>query len=76
MDFGPIDPVMARCVVPLREPKRKLNGGRRRFPSVEQITNLSQDELKKRYPELVRKMNEKCSGMQLGHAIAIANGEL
>jgi hypothetical protein len=75
MDFGTIDPVTAACVTPLRERKRKSNSGRK-FPSAEQITNLSQDELKKRYPEHIRKMNERCNGMQIGVCIAIANGKL
>ncbi len=74
MDFGTIDPVKLRCVVPLRKRKRRLN--REQFPSVEEITNLSQDILKKRYRRYVRKMSERCLGMQLGHALAIADGKL
>jgi hypothetical protein len=74
MDFGSIDPVQLRCIVPLRTPKRELN--RKQLPSAEEITNLSRDVLKKRYGKYIRKMTERCSGMQLGVAIAIANGEL
>jgi hypothetical protein len=74
MDFGTIDPVMLRRVVPLRRRKRQLN--REQLPSVEEITDLSQDVLKKRYAKYIRKINEKCNGMQLGHALAIADGKL
>jgi hypothetical protein len=74
MDFGPIDPVMLRRVTPLRRRKRKLN--REQLPSVEEITNLSRDILKKRYGKYIRKMTERCSGMQLGDALAIADGKL
>jgi hypothetical protein len=74
MDFGTIDPVKLRCVVPLRKPRRQLN--REQLPSAEEITNLSRDVLKKRYAKYIRKMTERCSGMQLGICIAIANGEL
>ena len=74
MDLGTIDPVKLRCIVPLRKPKRQLN--RDQLPSAEEITNLSRDILKKRYAKYIRKLTERCSGMQLGHAIAIANGEL
>jgi hypothetical protein len=74
MDLGDLSPVQLHCVVPLRRPKRQLN--REQFPSAEEITNLSRDVLKRRYAKYIRKLTERCGGMQLGICLKIANGEL
>jgi hypothetical protein len=70
MDFADIDPVRLRCVVPLRKQKRNVVEG----PSAEEITNLSEDTLKRRYPHLIRNLSDRRCGMQLGDALAIAGG--
>jgi hypothetical protein len=44
-------------------------------PSAEQVTGLSKDTIKRRYPHLIRKLSERREGMQLGDALAIAAGE-
>ena len=74
MDFGTLTPVQLHMVVPLRRKTRQLN--REVMPSAEEITCLSRDVLKKRYGKYIRRVTERCVGMQLMHCIAIANGEL
>ena len=71
MHFDKIDPIRLRCIVPLRKPKR----GSRDVPSAEEITSLSEDTLKRRYPHLIRNLSERRKGMQLGDALTIANGK-
>jgi hypothetical protein len=73
MDFGKIDPVRLRSIVPLRRPKRQLK--RELEHSAEEITGLSKDTLKRRYPHLIRDLSERREGMQLGDALEIANGK-
>ena len=41
---------------------------------VEEITSLSGDNLRRNYPEYVVKLSPRRDGMQLKHALAIANG--
>jgi hypothetical protein len=41
----------------------------------EEITGLSRDTLKRRYPKLVKRLSDKRLGMQLKHLLAIAAGE-
>jgi hypothetical protein len=69
-----IDPVRLRSIVPLRKPKRKL----RHAPpsSAEEITSLSVDTLRRRYPHLIRDISDRRSGMLLRDALAIASGEV
>jgi hypothetical protein len=67
-----IDPIRLRSIVPLRQPKRRA---RIDVPSAEEITGLSEDTLKRRFPHLIRKLSERRCGMQLGDAITIANGK-
>jgi hypothetical protein len=69
-----IDPVTAGSFTFLRTPKRSLNRGKL-HPSVEQITGLSRDILKKKYPHLLIRASERCLGMTIGNALKIANGE-
>jgi hypothetical protein len=71
MNFPDIDPVRLHCVVPLRKSKRNVVDG----PSAEEITNLSEDTLKRRYPHLIRDLSDRRRGMQLGDALAIAAGK-
>jgi hypothetical protein len=66
-----IDPIKLRSVVPLRRSKRNVVEG----PSAEEITNLSEDTLKRRFPKLIRYLSERRCGMLLADALAIANGE-
>jgi hypothetical protein len=42
---------------------------------VESITNLSEDTVKRRYPDRIKHLSERRLGMKLRHALAIANGE-
>jgi hypothetical protein len=67
-----IDPIKLRSIVPLRRPKRPK---RVDVPSVEEITGLSEDTLKRRYARYIRKLSDRRCGMQLGDAIEIANGK-
>jgi hypothetical protein len=66
-----IDPVRLRSVVPLRRQKRNVVEG----PSAEEITNLSEDTIKRNFPHLIRQLSDRRKGMQLADALAIANGE-
>jgi hypothetical protein len=66
-----IDPVRLRCVVPLRKLKRSVVEGL----SAEEITNLSEDTLKRNFPHLIRYLSDRRCGMQLGDALAIADGK-
>jgi hypothetical protein len=70
MDFSDF---RLRCILPLRKPKRRAQ--RELPPSAEEVTGLSRDTLKRRYPHLIRDLSERREGMQLGDALAIANGE-
>jgi hypothetical protein len=71
MDFT--DPIRLRCIGPLRTPKRRLQ--RESIPSAEEITGLSRDTLKRRYPHFIRELSERREGMQLGDALTIASGK-
>jgi hypothetical protein len=44
-------------------------------PSAEEVTGLSEDTLKRRFPHLIRQLSDRRRGMQLGDAITIANGK-
>ena len=66
----PIDPILLRTVLPL---KLKRGGGD--GLSAEEVTNLSQDTLRRNYPHLIRRISERRSGMQLADALAIADGK-
>ena len=79
-----IDPIKLRSIVPLRQPKPRIpktppknpRPVRVEVPSAEQITNLSEDTLKRRYGRYIKHLSDRRCGMQLGIALAIANGEL
>jgi hypothetical protein len=43
-------------------------------PDVEEITALSVDTIKRRYPHLIVQLSERRLGMQLKNALAIATG--
>jgi hypothetical protein len=43
-------------------------------PDIEEITGLSTDTVKRRYPQLVVKLSARRVGMKLRNALAIANG--
>jgi hypothetical protein len=40
----------------------------------EQITGLSSDTIKRRFPKFVRRLSERRVGIKLRHALEIANG--
>ena len=46
----------------------------KKMPVVEQITSMSADNLRRTYPEFIVKLSPRRDGMQLKHALAIANG--
>lgn len=46
----------------------------RKLPTVEEITSLSADTLKRRYPDRVVHLSEGRVGMTLGNALEIAEG--
>jgi hypothetical protein len=69
----PIDEIRLRSIVPLRTPTRELR--REPVPSAEQITGLSRETLKRRFPQLIRQISDRRCGMQLADALAIAAGE-
>ena len=46
----------------------------KKMPEVEEITSLSGDNIRRNYPEYVVKLSPRRDGMQLKHALAIANG--
>jgi hypothetical protein len=71
MDFD--DPIRLRCIVPLRKPKRQLR--RELPPSAEEVTGLSRETLKRRYPHLIVDLSARREGMSLGNALAIAAGK-
>jgi hypothetical protein len=73
MDFGEIDPVRLRSIIPLRRPSRALK--RAAQLSAEEITGLSPDTLKRRYRQHIRKLSIRREGMRLGDALAIADGK-
>jgi hypothetical protein len=66
-------------VIPLREPKsRKKKQEReaeRERRSAEEITGLSEDTLKRRYPDRIKQLSTRRCGMKLRDAIAISNGQ-
>ena len=63
-------------VIPLERPKRRAGSGKqddRR--SAEEITNLSHDTLRRRFPSLIKKLSDRRCGMKLRDALAIAEGQ-
>ena len=44
--------------------------------TVESLTSLSPDTIKRRYPEYVVKLSPRREGMKTKHALAISNGTL
>jgi hypothetical protein len=44
-------------------------------PDVKQITSLSVDTIKRRYPQLVVHLSDRRLGMKLRHALEIASGK-
>jgi hypothetical protein len=47
-----------------------------KMPAVEEITSLSADTLRREYGEFVVRLSARRDGMQLKHALAIANGTI
>jgi hypothetical protein len=47
----------------------------RKKPTAEEITGLSADTLKRKYPERVRRLSDKRLGMTFGDALEIAAGK-
>lgn len=68
------DWVKLRSIVPLRA-GRAGAGGAEQQHSVEQITGLHRDTIKRGYPHLIKKLSPRRTGMTLADALAIANGE-
>jgi hypothetical protein len=63
-------------VIPLERRKRRSGSGKeddRR--SVEEITNLSHDTLRRRFPKLIKKLSDRRRGMKLRDALEIADGQ-
>ena len=46
----------------------------RKLPTVEELTSLSADTLKRRYPKRVKHLSDGRVGMTLGDALEIAEG--
>jgi hypothetical protein len=53
-------------VIPLRSSVKEHDA--------ERITSLSEDTLKRRYPDLIKTLSDRRRGMKLKHALAIADG--
>jgi hypothetical protein len=51
-------------------PLQTIKGGR----DAKQITGLSADTIKRRYPEYVKKLSARRRGIKLRHALEIAEG--
>jgi hypothetical protein len=47
----------------------------RKLPTAEEVTSLSADTLKRKYPHRVRRLSEHRVGMTLGDALEIAEGK-
>jgi hypothetical protein len=83
MDFGNLNPILLRSIVPLRRPKPKKSkdDDQRRSradrldTSVEEITNLSGTTLERKYPDRIRRLSARRKGMALGDALKIAAGK-
>jgi hypothetical protein len=52
----------------------ELEAVRPLHPDVEEITNLSADTIKRRFPQLVVQLSARRVGMKLKNALAIADG--
>jgi hypothetical protein len=66
MDFKPPDWLDLESIIPLRAPTRERDA--------ERITGLSEDTLKRRYPERCKHLSDRRRGMKLKDALAIAEG--
>lgn len=62
-----------RSLIPIRA--GRIGGAHKAGHSVEEITGLSRDTIKRRYPHLIKKPSVRREGMELGDALAIACGE-
>jgi hypothetical protein len=72
-DQNSLDWVKLRSIVPLRAGRAGAAGAGQRH-SVEQITGLHRDTIKRGYPHLIKKISPRRTGMTLGDALAIASG--
>jgi hypothetical protein len=70
-----LDPIKLKCIIPLRRQTRARHPSHVEVLSAEQITGLSEDTLKRRFPDKIRYLSPRRKGMQLGDAITIANGK-
>jgi hypothetical protein len=61
-------------IIPLRKSKTKERSAEEQW-TAETITGLSEDTIKRRYPEKVRQLSRRRIGMRLADALAIVNGE-
>ena len=66
--------IKLESIIPLRKPKPR-SSARAVEHNAEEITGLSEDTLKRRYPNRIKKLSERRVGMKLRDALAIANGE-
>jgi hypothetical protein len=67
------DDIQLQRILHLRTPKRRSQ--RELPPSVEEITGLSRDSLRRHYGHLIVDLSERRQGMSLGNALAIAAGK-
>jgi hypothetical protein len=56
-------------VIPLASTSKAKSG-----PTAEQVTSLSADTLRRRYPELIRRVSPRRVGIKMRDALTIANG--
>jgi hypothetical protein len=70
-----IDPIRLKSIIPLRRQTRRRHPSHVEVLSAEQITGLSEDTLKRRFPDKIRYLSPRRKGMQLGDAIGIADGK-
>jgi hypothetical protein len=66
MDLNPPDWLDLESIIPLRAPARERDA--------ERITGLSEDTLKRKHRDRVRKLSDRRCGMKLRDALAIAEG--
>jgi hypothetical protein len=70
-----IDPIRLKSIIPLRRQTRPRHPSHVEVLSAEQITGLSEDTLKRRFPDKIRYLSPRRKGMQLADAIGIADGK-
>jgi hypothetical protein len=67
--------IQLESVIPLEKRKRRSSRKDDGKPSAEEITSLSRETIKRRYPDRIKKLSEHREGMKLRDALAIAEGQ-